>query len=96
VEGPHELSAVSGERRGVSAYSGVSPTCFVTACLEKTASGGDGPLITAACFLAFAEHVDGPLGAILITLMPHDIIGHWRSHTWKERPPPKAVERRLG
>jgi len=65
-------------------------------CLDKTASGGDGPLITAACFQAFAERFDGPVGAILITLVPHDNIDNWRSHTWKEPPPPDAVERRLG
>jgi hypothetical protein len=66
------------------------------ACLEKTAGGGDGPLIGAACFQAFAERFDGPVGAILITLLPHENIDGWRSYTWKEPPPPDAVERRLG
>ena len=65
-------------------------------CLEKTAGGGDGPLIESACFQAFDPHFKGPAGIILITLMPADIINNWRSHTWKEPPPPDAVERRLG
>jgi hypothetical protein len=65
-------------------------------CLEKTASGGDGPLIHSACFQAFEKHFNDPAGAILITLMPDDIVDNWRSHTWKEPPPADAVERRLG
>jgi hypothetical protein len=65
-------------------------------CLEKTASGGDGPLIESACYQAFEPHFDGPVGAILVTLLPADIVDNWRAHTWREPPPPDAVERRLG
>jgi hypothetical protein len=65
-------------------------------CLEKTASGGDGPLITSACFQAFDRHFEGPVGAILITLLPASIVNNWRGHIWKEPPPPDAIERRLG
>jgi hypothetical protein len=65
-------------------------------CLEKTASGGDGPVIESACFQAFDPHFNGPVGIILITLLPAEIIDNWRAHTWKEPPPPDAVERRLG
>jgi hypothetical protein len=66
------------------------------ACLEKTAGGGDGPLIESACFQAFGRHADGPVGAILVTLLPPGIVGNWGYHTWREPPPPDAVERRLG
>jgi hypothetical protein len=65
-------------------------------CLEKTAGGGDGPPIGSACFQAFDPGFDGPVGAILVTLLPDDIIDNWRSHAWKEPPPADAVERRLG
>jgi hypothetical protein len=65
-------------------------------CLEKTASGGDGPLIEKACFQAFEERCEGPVGAILITLMPADIVDNWRVHAWREPPPPDAIERRPG
>jgi hypothetical protein len=65
-------------------------------CLEKTAGGGDGPPIGSACFQAFEQHFDGPVGAILVTLLPADIIDNWRSCGWKEPPPADAVERRLG
>jgi hypothetical protein len=65
-------------------------------CLEKTAGGGDGPPIASACFQAFEPRSDGPVGAILITLMPSDIVDNWRSHRWKEPPPADAIERRLG
>jgi hypothetical protein len=65
-------------------------------CLEKTATGGDGPLVEAACFQAFERHFDWPVGAILITLLPADVLENWRVHAWVESPPPDAVKRRLG
>jgi hypothetical protein len=65
-------------------------------CLEKTATGGDGPLISSACFQAFDRRFDDPAGAILITLLPTGILDNWSAFTWKEPPPPDAIERRLG
>jgi hypothetical protein len=65
-------------------------------CLEKTAGGGDGPVIGSACFQAFEKHFSYPVGAILITLLPAGIVDNWGSHTWKEPLPADAVERRLG
>lgn len=37
-------------------------------CLEKTRSGGDGPLVGAASFAAVVEEEDRPLGAALVTM----------------------------
>jgi hypothetical protein len=65
-------------------------------CLEKTAGGGDGPLIAPACFQAFEPRCDGPVGAILVTLQPADVVDNWSSYGWKEPPPPDAIERLLG
>jgi hypothetical protein len=66
-------------------------------CLEKTASGGDGPLVEAACFQAFEpEREKGPVGAILITLQPEGILTDPHCHGWREPPPADAVARRMG
>jgi GNAT superfamily N-acetyltransferase len=73
-------------------------------CLERTRTGGDGPWIEQASFLAVAsppkrgrqaaeEH---PVGAILITLLPEGDPCDWDSYYWPETPPPDCIERRLG
>ncbi len=85
--------------RNTQPYAALDDEQALTAareCLEKTAGGGDGPVIGPACVQAFDKHFNHPAGAILITLLPPDIVDNWRSHTWKEPPPPDAVERRLG
>ncbi len=42
-----------------------------------------------------APRFEGPVGAILITLLPTDILSNWRSQGWSE-PPSNALEHRLG
>lgn len=64
------------------------------ASLEKTLTGGDGPLIEAASFVAEVDH--NVSGAIFVTLLPDGDTGDWDSYYWREPPPSDAVERRLG
>jgi len=65
-------------------------------CLEQTRTGGDGPLMESASFVAASETEDHPLGAILITLIPKRNLGQWWDGRWTDPPPPDAVQRRLG
>src|SRR5262249_44747835 len=59
--------------------------------LERTRSGGDGPLIETACFVA-AEGLGELAGAVLVTLVP----ATEDCYIWWEPAPPGCVERRLG
>jgi GNAT superfamily N-acetyltransferase len=53
--------------------------------LERTCSGGDGPWIEAASFVARSECRLG--GAIFITLLPDTDPTEWDSYHWPEPPP---------
>jgi len=66
-------------------------------CLAQTHSGGDGPLLERACFVAL-EPARGQLcGAVLPTLIPLvDLSDSDSSARWEGLPPPDCVERRLG
>jgi GNAT superfamily N-acetyltransferase len=63
-------------------------------CLKKTRTGGDGPLIAAACFVA--EEAGKIIGAILPTLVPLGDPTDWHSYDWDEPPPADAVAQRRG
>jgi hypothetical protein len=65
-------------------------------CLQRTASGGDGPWIEAASFVAVEPDGGGPAGAVLITLLPAGDPSDWDSYYWPEPPPPDCIARRLG
>jgi GNAT superfamily N-acetyltransferase len=63
-------------------------------CLHRTRTGGDGPWIEPASFVAAEE---GRLvGAVLVTLLPDGDPCSWDSYQWPAPPPPDAVARRLG
>jgi GNAT superfamily N-acetyltransferase len=70
--------------------------------MERTRTGGDGPLIEQASFIALekspsTEETAGDLiGAILITLLPNGDPCEWDSYRWEEPPPSDCIERRLG
>ena len=64
--------------------------------LIRTRTGGDGPMIEAASFVAHPGSNGGPIGAILITLLPEADPSEWGSFHWDEPPPPDCVELRLG
>jgi GNAT superfamily N-acetyltransferase len=63
--------------------------------LEQTRTGGDGPWIEAASFIAPDED-DLPTGAILITLLPQHDPTDWDAYHWSSPPPPDCIARRLG
>jgi GNAT superfamily N-acetyltransferase len=63
-------------------------------CLDKTRSGGEGPLVEPACYAAILED-DTLCGAILVTLGPDTDLKSLKHLHWKE-PPPDAVLQRLG
>jgi hypothetical protein len=65
-------------------------------CLERTRTGGDGPLIEPACFQAFRPEGKRAVGAILITLVPGGDPVAWESYLWQNPIPPDWLQRRLG
>jgi GNAT superfamily N-acetyltransferase len=62
--------------------------------LERTRSGGDGPWIAQASFVAYDG--DRVVGAILVTLLPPKDPSDWDSYHWEEPPPADCIERRMG
>ena len=62
--------------------------------LERTRSGGDGPFIQQASFVARQE--GKPIGAILTTLLPDGDPCDWDCYHWQEAPPIDCIEHRLG
>jgi hypothetical protein len=65
-------------------------------CLRRTATGGDGPWIEAASFVAAGPEGGPPAGAILVTLLPAGDPCDWDSYYWPGPPPEDAAARRLG
>jgi GNAT superfamily N-acetyltransferase len=65
-------------------------------CLERTRSGGDGPLIDQASFVALDEERRERIGAILITLLPDADPTGWAAFHWPDPPPVDCIARRLG
>jgi GNAT superfamily N-acetyltransferase len=61
--------------------------------LNQTRTGGDGPWVEQASFVAESG---GPIGAVLVTLLPATDPTDWASYHWEEPPPPDCVARRLG
>jgi GNAT superfamily N-acetyltransferase len=62
--------------------------------MARVQSGGDGPFIARASFIAKADQET--VGAILITLLPDgDPCAH-ESYEWQGEPPGDCIERRLG
>jgi GNAT superfamily N-acetyltransferase len=66
--------------------------------MERTRTGGDGPMIEQASFVATEKNSEKvePVGAILITLLPEGDPCEWDSYRWEEPPPADCIERRLG
>jgi hypothetical protein len=65
-------------------------------CLERTCTGGDGPWIDEASFVAISPGDEQLIGAILVTLLPNGDPCDWDSYSWNEAPPPDCIRRRLG
>jgi hypothetical protein len=64
--------------------------------LERTRTGGDGPWIEQASFVAFSQIENRLIGAILITLLPPGDPADFDAYYWKEPPPADCITRRLG
>jgi GNAT superfamily N-acetyltransferase len=64
--------------------------------LAFTRSGGDGPWIEAASFVATDGEGGHEAGAILVTLLPDTDPSSWHSYHWPESPPSDALAWRLG
>lgn len=63
-------------------------------CLGRVQTGGDGPWIESASFIA--EQEGHAVGALLVTLLPAGDSCDWDSYYWREPPPADAVAKRLG
>jgi hypothetical protein len=86
-----------------AAFGSIPPLCGMEedaaisaarSCLDKTMSGGEGPLVKPACFIAVDDEEE-PCGASLITLGPDTDLTTLDHLHWKT-PPENAVERGLG
>jgi hypothetical protein len=66
--------------------------------LERTRTGGDGPFIEPASFVALDKDkgTDTKSGAILITLLPKGDPTDTESYYWREPPPADCIDRREG
>jgi GNAT superfamily N-acetyltransferase len=66
--------------------------------LERTRTGGDGPLIEQASFIALDKdkRPGTKIGAILITLLPEGDETDADSYYWRDPPPADCLERRQG
>jgi len=66
--------------------------------LERTRTGGDGPFIEPASFVALVKDkgTDTKIGAILITLLPKGDPTNTESYYWREPPPADCIARREG
>jgi GNAT superfamily N-acetyltransferase len=62
--------------------------------LHRTITGGDGPWIEKASFVAVEK--DKPVAAIFFTLLPDGDPTDWDSYRWNDPPPLGCIERRLG
>jgi GNAT superfamily N-acetyltransferase len=62
--------------------------------LNRTRTGGDGPWVEQASFVALERET--VIGAILITLLPEGDPRDFESYHWREPPAADCVERRLG
>jgi len=63
--------------------------------LQRTQTGGDGPWIQDASFVALRQQ-DERCGAILITLLPPGDPADWESYYWSTAPPADCIARRQG
>jgi ribosomal protein S18 acetylase RimI-like enzyme len=66
------------------------------ACLERTRTGGDGPIIEQASFVAMDRESQNRIGAILLTLLPDADPTGWDAFHWPEPPHADCIVRRLG
>jgi GNAT superfamily N-acetyltransferase len=89
----------AGAFQSVQPFESLDPATIDEAarsCLEQTRTGGDGPLVPSACFIARLRDFECDAGAILITILPDGDASQNDSYYWRESPPPDLIEHRLG
>ena len=91
---PQVFAAAFGSIPPLCGMEDEAATAAASSCLEKTRSGGEGPLVESACFVAFDDEAR-PCGASLITLGPDTDLTTLDHLHWKT-PPENAIERRIG
>ena len=64
--------------------------------LERVRTGGDGPLIEQASFVAVDTRHNMDVGAILVTLLPDTDPSDWGAFQWDHDPPADCIARRMG
>src|SRR5262249_33245419 len=57
-----------------------------TGCITQTRTGGDGPILEPACFVAAAPESGRIVGGILVTLIPRRAEGEWWDGYWDDPP----------
>jgi GNAT superfamily N-acetyltransferase len=96
-EWPRLEHLFSGAFRSIQPFGSLDDATRLEAAheaLERTRTGGDGPLIERASFIAKDD--ERTIGAIFITLLPTGDPCDWDNYQWTEPPPPDCIERRLG
>jgi GNAT superfamily N-acetyltransferase len=68
----------------------------VRTCLHRTLTGGDGPWIEQASFLAIGGDNKRAVGAVFITLLPEGPADDYDSYYWNCPPPANCIALRLG
>jgi len=88
-----------------TAFERVPPFCSLNthdcyqaaaAAIHQTKSGGDGPIIESACFVAECDEPPRVVGAILVTLIPRRKEGDWWDGTWNAPPDTEDARHLLG
>jgi GNAT superfamily N-acetyltransferase len=88
------FAAAFRETQPFGSLDGATRRRAAEACLQRTRSGGDGPWIAPASFVAEEEGV--AVGGLLVTLLPAGDPCAYDSYYWPVPPPPDCIERRLG
>jgi GNAT superfamily N-acetyltransferase len=65
-------------------------------CLERTRTGGDGPWLSQASFVAVQGNPETVVGGVLITILPDGDPASYESYYWREPPPPDLVQQARG
>jgi GNAT superfamily N-acetyltransferase len=96
VELPKLFAAAFRSRQPFGSLNDPERLAAADKCLARTRTGGDGPLIAEACYLAYHPQMERAVGAILITLLPANDPANADSYFWRQPPPEDWLQQRLG
>jgi GNAT superfamily N-acetyltransferase len=89
------FAAAFGRHQPFGSLEGSQQVEAARACLVRTRYGGDGPWVEEASFVA-ERPAGGPVGAVLITLLPEGDPADPDTYYWRQAAPEDSVARRLG